>query len=115
MKFKNTAISQGVNVLANDHYVAIPYDCSDIKATDGVIPAGTIIPANDKTAVGVLLNDVVLAENPNGTMIIHGFIEKDKLPVEPAAVAITALSQIMFMPITVEATDSTDTVEEETE
>lgn len=113
MKFKNTAISQGVNILANDHYVAIPYDCSDIKATDGVIPAGTIIPANDKTAVGVLLNDVVLAENPNGTTVIHGFIEKDKLPVEPAAAAITALSQIVFMPVTVETSDTTTETTEE--
>lgn len=97
MKFKNTAISQGVNILANDHYVAIPYDCSDIKATDGVIPAGTIIPANDNTAVGVLLNDVVLVENPNGTIVIHGFIKNSKLPTMPTAGATTALKSVNFV------------------
>ena len=83
MKFKNTNISQGINILANDHYVAIPYNCSEIADTNGVIPAGTIVPANDATAIGVLLNDVVKDENPNGTIVIHGFIDKSKLPVAP--------------------------------
>lgn len=83
MKFKNTNISQGINILANDHYVAIPYNCSEIADTNGVIPAGTIIPANDATAIGVLLNDVAKDENPNGTIVIHGFIDKSKLPVAP--------------------------------
>ncbi len=95
MKFKNTDISQGVNILANDHYVTMNYDCSEIAATDGVIPAGTIIPANDATAVGVLLNDVVIADNPNGTIVIHGFIQKSKLPTPPADTV--AIPMIEFM------------------
>ena len=98
MKFKQTSHVQGKLILANDHYVAIPYDCSEIAATEGnVIKAGTIIPANDATAIGVLFTDVHKDENPNGTIVIHGFIEKSKLPVAPAAAAITALKQINFM------------------
>lgn len=86
MKFTAKDFSQGVNILANDHYVAIPYNCTSLSslATDGVIKAGTIIPANDETAIGVLLNDVVLGENPNGTIVIHGFVKSDKLPAAPA-------------------------------
>lgn len=86
MKFATKSIPQGKNILANDHYVAIPYDCSALTAlaTDGVIPEGTIVPANDATAKGVLLNPVVLAENPNGTIVVHGFISKAKLPAAPA-------------------------------
>lgn len=97
MKFTEKKFAQGVNILANDHYVAIPYDCSALAAlaTDGVIKEGTIIPANDATAIGVLLNPVVLAENPNGTVVIHGFIEKSKLPAAPADTV--ALAQIKFM------------------
>lgn len=85
MKFTTKNVVQGVNILANDHYVAIPYDCSKLTslATDGVIKEGTIIPANDDTAIGVLLSPVVLAENPNGTIVIHGFIETSKLPAKP--------------------------------
>lgn len=98
MKFTSEAVTQGVMVLANDHFVSIPYDCSDLTANaNGVIPAGTIIPANDATAVGVLLNDVQKDDNPNGSLIIHGFIDKNKLPVEPADAAIKALSQITFV------------------
>lgn len=99
MKFTSKTVAGGVNILANDHYVAIPYDCSAIAGTDGVVKAGTIIPANDATAIGVLLTDVVLGENPNGTIVIHGFINKAKLPVAPATAAITALKGITFMPV----------------
>lgn len=101
MKFTSKTITQGVNILANDHYVAIPYSCKDLAAlaTNGVIAAGTIIPANDATAVGVLLNDVVLAENPNGTIVIHGFIRKEKLPAVPVAAAMTAMSGVLFLDV----------------
>lgn len=94
MKFTIKGVAQGVNILANDHYVAIPYDCSNLGAlaTDGVIKEGTIIPANDATAIGVLLNPVVLAENPNGTVVIHGFIQQNKLHTAPATAAVTALA-----------------------
>lgn len=97
MKFTSKTITQGVNILANDHYVAIPYDCSALSAlaTDGVIKEGTIIPANNATAVGVLLNPVVLAENPNGTIVIHGFIKKSKLPVAPDDTV--AIPQVQFV------------------
>lgn len=99
MKFTQKTVTQGVNILANDHYVATEYDCSAIEATNGVIPAGTIIPANDATAIGVLLNDVKPDENPNGAIVIHGFIMTGKLPVEPTTEAKTALKAVTFMPL----------------
>lgn len=99
MKFTTKNVVSSVNILANDHYVTISYDCTALTslATDGVIKAGTIIPANDATAVGVLLTDVVLGENPNGTIVIHGFIANAKLPVAVDETAKTALPQIKFM------------------
>lgn len=99
MKYKETSFVNSKEILYNDHYVAIPYDCSALSslATDGVIKAGTVIPANDGTAKGVLLSNVVLAENPNGTIVIHGFIDKSKMPAQPNAEAITALKGVQFM------------------
>lgn len=99
MRFTQKTVPQGKMILANDHYVAIPYDCSSLTslATNGVIPEGTIIPANGATAKGVLLTPVVLAENPNGTIVVHGFIESAKLPATPAEAAVTALKQIAFL------------------
>lgn len=97
MKFTQKSVVASKNILANDHYVAIPYDCTELTAlaTDGVIPEGTIVPANDATAKGVLLNPVVLAENPNGTIVIHGFISKAKLPVAPAETV--AIPTVVFL------------------
>lgn len=96
MKFKTTNVVGTKEILANDHYVAIPYDCSAIEANeDGIIPAGTIVPANDATAIGVLLWDVKKEGNPNGTIVIHGFIKKSKLPVAPAETVSIPMVQFM--------------------
>lgn len=85
MRVDHTTVTATKEILANDHYVAIPYDCTGLTAnSEGIIPAGTIVPANDATAIGVLLWDVKQAANPNGTVVVHGFIEKSKLPVAPA-------------------------------
>ena len=98
MEFKRTSIAADKLILANDHYAAMPYDCSSISDNGtGIVPAGTIIPANDSTAIGVLLSDVKKTENPNGTIVIHGFIEANKLPTAPEADAKTALSMIKFI------------------
>jgi hypothetical protein len=98
MRFTRNSIGSDKLVLANDHFVNMAYDCSKLTPnSDGIIPAGTIVPANDATAVGVLFQDVVPEENPNGTITIHGFIDASKLPTAPAAAAKTALKQITFM------------------
>jgi len=92
MKFKSTKTTESKIILANDHYAAVTYDCSDIEADEnGVIKAGTILPANDGTAVGVLLDDVDKNSNPNGTIVVHGFIREDRMPAEPTAAAVSAL------------------------
>ena len=97
MKFTTKSVATHKNILANDHYVAMPYDCTALTAlaVDGIIPEGTIIPANDATAKGVLLTPVVLAENPTGTIVIHGFIKKSKLPVAPAETV--AIPTVVFV------------------
>lgn len=96
MRFESTNITSTKEILFNDHYVAIPYDCSAIAAnSDGIIKAGTMIPANDATAIGVLLWDVDVNANPNGTVVIHGFIKSSVLPEQPADTV--KLPQIKFM------------------
>lgn len=87
------------------HSTCIPYKVT--KSTTGVqtddagrkyIPAGTILPANDTTAVGVVLNDTIVEYGDTATaLLVHGFIDKAKLPAEPNAEAIKALTQIKFL------------------
>lgn len=97
MKFTTQTVTASKEFLANDHFVAKAYDCAALSAlaTDGIIKAGTMIPANDATAEGILLSDVNLNENPNGTIVIHGFVFTDKL-VAASEEAKTALKQITF-------------------
>lgn len=99
MKYKTSSTSTTKTILKNDHYAAIAYNCKDLTAlaTDGVIKAGTVIPANDGTAKGILLTDVNLEENPNGTIVVHGFIDTTKLEVQPTTEAETALKGIIFL------------------
>lgn len=93
MRFTESPVTVTKEILYNDHYVAIPYDLTDLSSlsTNGVIPAGTLIPSNDGAAEGVLLHDVTLAENPNGTVVVHGFIKQAALPAAPTQAAVTAL------------------------
>lgn len=98
MKFKNTNVLNTKEILANDHYYAIPYDCSSLSAdSDGIVKAGTVVPSNDAKAMGVLLYDVKKNDNPNGAIVVHGAIRLDKLPAVPVTAAVTALKQISFV------------------
>lgn len=98
MQFETKTVAGDITILKNDHFVAIPYDCSGIAENDdGIIPAGTVIPANDSTAVGVLLTDVIPEANPNGSIVIHGFVAADKLPNTPSDEAKAALGMINFI------------------
>ena len=102
MKFEKTAYDGTYNILFNDHFVGktIVVDVSGgstIKAGSPLSAAGVV--ANDATAVGILLDDVPV-DNPNGTIVIHGFIDTAKAQahsgVTVATTAKTALPQITF-------------------
>jgi hypothetical protein len=103
MKCATTIVTAPVEILANDHYVAVPYTVSDTGVTADAygkktVPAGTILPANDATAVGVLLHDTDVTYGARAdALVIHGFIKTAKLPVAPATTAIAALKQISFL------------------
>ena len=70
-----------------------------------IVPAGTIIPANNGEAKGILFEPVDVTEGDHeGSIIVAGRIYKDCLPVAPAAAALSTLkaSGIVFV-------DSNDT------
>ena len=63
-------------------------------AADGskYVPAGTIFPANNNTAVGIVYEDVdVSAGNMPGSVVYAGYVNEDRLPVELDSDAKTAL------------------------
>jgi hypothetical protein len=109
MNFTNRVITQPVEILKNDHYVGKPITLNFTAVTadsngQKIVKAGTPINAsgvadNTATAVGVLLKDVY-SGNPNGTIVIHGFIETAKAAVHSgvtiAAAVKTALPLVSF-------------------
>lgn len=85
-----------------DHYVAIARklekDSALAVTEEGrkIVKAGTLFPANDATAIGVILNDYDVTDGDQmAAVVIHGFVLQAKLPVAPAATV--ALPQITFI------------------
>jgi len=78
MKYNETSVGGGVEILASKDFQAIPAKL----ATPGegtVVKAGTPITAAGASttgsgAIGVLLYDVDTAENPNAALVVQGII-----------------------------------------
>ena len=85
-----------------DHYVndsaTIPQTLGVTEGTRKIVKAGTIFPANDGTAKGIVFNDYdVTNGDVPGAILIHGFVRTDKLPVAADEAAKTALKQVTFL------------------
>lgn len=90
-----------VNFLASSNLQSFTTLVSDVGviAVDGkkIVKAGTIYPANDATAEGIIYNDVDVSNGPQpGALIEEGYILEARLPVAPTAEAKTALTKITF-------------------
>lgn len=93
IKMKTVDYASTKNILAvPDHYVGIAKklekDSALAVTEEGrkIVKAGTIYPANDATAVGVILNDYDVTDGDQmASVVIHGFVLKAKLPAAPNA------------------------------
>ena len=112
MKMKQTEYgAPAKQILAiPDHYVALGFKHAKADAVtpglatlvDGryVVKAGTIYPANDATAIGLILNDYDVTDgDAMMAVVVHGFIKVAALPAVPAAAAVAVLPQITFNPL----------------
>ena len=83
MKYEKNTVNGTYNILYNDHYVAKPIvvDVSggSVLAGTPLAEDGTVATTTDGTsnAVGILLHDVT-EDDPNGALVIHGFIDTSK-------------------------------------
>lgn len=99
---KNSGTKSEINFLASAKYTAFTYQISNAGVAadaDGrkIVPAGTVWPANDATAVGILHDDIDVTNGPQpGSVIVDAWILEARLPVAPAAAAKTAMKAIKF-------------------
>lgn len=92
MKVTYREFGSGINVVSNEHFVAIPYHVDFSEVTEiaygevKVVKAGTPMAKNGikatvtegkSNAIGILLHDVY-DDNPNTSLIVHGFVDKAK-------------------------------------
>lgn len=101
-KIRVTNYTNTKEILKYDHFVSeaivLTQDNATTVGNNKIVKAGTILPANDATAKGVVLFDVDVTNGDEvGSLVIHGFIDKSKLPAEPDATAIAALPMIKFI------------------
>ncbi|MTI56149.1 hypothetical protein [Geosporobacter ferrireducens] len=93
---------EDINFLASSKYIPFTYEVSDegvVANSQGrkIVPSGTIYPANDETAIGILFTDVDVTEGPQpGSVLVEAWILEDRLPVAPTADAKTAMKNIKF-------------------
>lgn len=91
-----------VNFLASSKVQAFTYQVSDagvVADANGkkIVKAGTILPANDASAQGILYTDVDVTNGPQpGSLIVEAYVLEARLPVAPAAEAKTALKKVTF-------------------
>lgn len=83
MKFtEKTVLSGGTEFLASAKYECIAHTFeADTKA-------GALVEITDGTGakfMGINLYDVVVADNPNGAVVVKGIILTDKLPTKPTS------------------------------
>lgn len=89
-----------------DHYVAFTYKLSkgsSLAVTEGnkkIVKSGTLFPANDDTAVGVVLNDYDVTNGDQmAAIVVHGFFSVHKMPEAPTPEAQASLTMINFFPL----------------
>lgn len=71
-----------------------------VTAGDGskYVPMGTIYPANDATAEGIVYEDVdVTTGDMPGSIVTSGFVFPARMRVVPTTVAINAMTGITFV------------------
>lgn len=71
MKMTTTSVGGTYEILAADDFVGIP-----VKLSADTL-AGKVVTNDGNT--GVLLHDVVVADNPNGTIVVAGVLDMKKI------------------------------------
>lgn len=105
MKFTTKEYGSAKHILAvPDHYVAIARTAAKATAAEGmvvsengrfIIKAGTVYPANNETAIGLVLQDYdVTDSDASMAIVIHGFVRTDRLPKRLSIEAKSVLPQI---------------------
>lgn len=92
-----------INFMGSAHFISFTKQAEtsmvETAGADGrkVLPAGSIFPANDSTAIGITINPVDVTDGPQPVgVIVEGYVIAERLPVEPSEEARTAMKEIKY-------------------
>lgn len=96
MKYAQTSVGGGVEILASKDFQAIPVEVATPVGGSTVVKAGTPLTADGASttgsgAIGVLLYDVDTAENPNGAAVVQGIINATVAQTHSGVTYVSAL------------------------
>jgi len=96
MKYTETSVGGGVEILASKDFQAIPVKVAEPVGGSTVVKAGTPLNADGESttgsgAIGVLLYDVDTAENPNGAAVVQGIINANVAQSHSGVTYVSAL------------------------
>lgn len=94
MYVKPTEKVEQINFLASAKFQSFTYQA------EKTYKAGEVYPANDATAIGIVLNDVTVDETTGpqpAAILVDGFILIERLATQPADAAVKALKNITFL------------------
>ena len=79
----------------------LPQTMGETRGTEKVVPMGTVFPANDATAEGIVYEDInVTWGDSEGSVVLAGRVYEDRLPAAIGSDAKPALSGKGFTFIT---------------
>ncbi|MEO1768272.1 hypothetical protein [Candidatus Enterococcus ferrettii] len=96
---KKTETFDDINFLKSQNFISFTKQVDDTHAgvVKGVLPAGSIFPANDATAEGITINDVNVLNGPQPVgVIVEGHLLIERLPVKPVDAAQKAMREVKF-------------------
>lgn len=102
MYVKNYGKAEDINFLASADVTSFTEQISDtgVTADDNgrkIVKAGTVWPANDATAKGLVYTDVDVTEGPQPGAVLHeAWVIEERLPEAITAEAKTVLNGIKF-------------------
>ncbi len=99
---KQTTKVEEINWLGAARYQNFTFPISNAGVTADangrkIVKSGTVYPANDATAKGIVFNDVDVTEGTQpGAVMVEGYVIGERLPVVVSDEAKTALKEIKF-------------------
>lgn len=100
--YVNNQSANQIEFLASSHYINFTKQISDSGVTADangkkIVPAGTVHPANDDTAEGIVFHDVDVTHGPAaGAVMVEGYVLEARLPEAPVQLAKDAMTEIKF-------------------